>query len=443
MGKIGSTPQSVRTTRGDVKRPPAILTHGAGIDFRYNPFMKDQCGVSSALENVRRMVAACRESCRRITHSTAARPIRSVGVIGAGIMGTAVAIEHAAHSIPVVLMDNNPEALRRAAATIAIELATAPRCGGRVSSGQPIAYTLDDAELGGCDLVLESIVEKRPAKQALYTRIKPRLADRAVLATNTSTIPIARLAAGLAAPGRFCGLHFCHPVRLRPLVEVIPGAATNPETLAAVVAHASSLGKLPLVVADGPGFVVNRLLLTYLNEALTLISHGVMVQQIDAAMIAFGMPLGPLELMDEIGLDTVVQSGIMLAEILGERSSGSELLVRLVKAQQYGMKAGAGFYCYPGKRPNPSVGVIIAELRGPGRPACKELANPAAMAKRLLLPMIAEAARMLAEKKAASPWQIDLAMIFGLGFPLWRGGLLWWADRLGLKGYPEAQKSES
>ena len=211
---------------------------------------------------------------------------------------------------------------------------------------------------------------------------------------------------------------------------MIPGPATSPETVAAIVAHANSLGKLPLVVADGPGFVVNRLLLTYLNEALELVTAGVPIQQIDAAMIEFGMPLGPLELLDEIGLDTALQSGIVLAEVFGERSRGSELLVGLVKAKQYGMKAGAGFYRYPGKTPNPSVGEIVgdcAELQS--TPTGKESAGPAAIAERLLLPMIAEAARMLAEKKVASPWQIDLAMIFGLGFPLWRGGLLWWAER--------------
>ena len=142
--------------------------------------------------------------------------MHSVGVVGAGIMGTAIAIEHAVHSIPVVLTDKDPEALRRAAATVAGGLAAAQRCGGRAAPRQAITYTLDDAELGGCDLVMESIVEKRPAKQALFGHIERRLADHTILATNTSTIPIARLAAGLADPGRFCGLHFCHPVRLRP-----------------------------------------------------------------------------------------------------------------------------------------------------------------------------------------------------------------------------------
>ena len=318
------------------------------------------------------MVAFCRESCQQITEATAPRPIRSVGVVGAGIMGAAIAIEHAAHSIPVVLMDKSPKPcnVRRRWRQVSWQrprrLTTA---GGMCSRPRPAELpmlTLDDADLSGCDLVLESIVEKRLAKQAVYAQIKPRLADGAILTTNTSTIPVARLAAGLADPGRFCGLHFCHPVRLRPLVEVIPGPATSAETLATVVAHVSSLGKLPLVVADGPGFIVNRLLMTYLNEALEMVTEGVPMEQIDAAMVEFGMPLGPLQLLDEIGLDTALQSGVVLAEIFGERSGGSELLVRLVKARQYGMKSGAGFYNYPTRTPNPSCGEIVCELRSAG-----------------------------------------------------------------------------
>ena len=253
------------------------------------------------------------------------------------------------------------------------------------------------------------------------------LADGAILATNTSTIPIARLAAGQADRADSADCISATPSGLRPLVEVIPGPATSPETVAAVVAHARSLGKLPLIVADRPGFVVNRLLQAYLNEALALVTAGLMIQHIDAAMVEFGMPLGPLELLDEIGLDTALQSGVVLAETLGERSQGSELLLRLVKAGQYGRKAGAGFYAYPGKKPNPSYEVITMNLRGADILLGAESASRAAIAERLLVAMTAEAGRVLQEEQV-STWQVDLAVIFGLGFPLWRGGLLWWAD---------------
>ena len=393
-----------------------------GGTTNYNPFMEPRCPISAALENVRCIVAMCREECQRLALGMAARPIRSVGVVGAGIMGTAIAVEHAIHGIPVTLMDNNSEALRCAGEISARELALAQRCGTQILP-RPIACTMDDADLGDCDLVLELISEKRPAKQALFARIWPRLADHALLATNTSTIPIARLSGGISDPGRFCGMHFCHPVRQRPLVEVIPGPATDPKTLAALAAHANSLGKLPLVVPDGPGFVVNRLLLTYLDAALALVTEGVPIEEIDAAMVDFGMPVGPLRLLDEIGLDTALHSGFVLAEVFGERSGGSELLLRLVKAGQYGMKSGAGIYRYPERITNPSCGELLVSLRSGGaKGGCQSA--PARIVERLLEPMVLEARRMLADKRVAWPGQVDLAIIFGLGFPLWRGGLL-------------------
>ena len=187
---------------------------------------------------------------------------------------------------------------------------------------------------------------------------------------------------------------------------------------------------------------MNRLLLTYLNAALEMVMAGAALQQIDAAMVEFGMPLGPLELLDEIGLDTIVQSGIVLAEIFGGRSAGSELLVRLVKARQLGKKVGAGFYRYPepgakstnrtdptdrsdrsdetGRSPNPSLGEIAQKL-GASANLRGEKSGSAEIASRLLRPMIAEASRVLVEKKVASAWEVDLATIFGLGFPLCAG----------------------
>ena len=195
------------------------------------------------------------------------------------------------------------------------------------------------------------------------------------------------------------------------------------------------MGKLPLVVKDSPGFVVNRLLLTYLNAALTMVIEGVPVGGIDRAMVAFGMPLGPLELLDEIGLDTALQSGVVMSEIFRERSPGTELLVRLVKAKHLGIKSGTGFYQYPQKIPSPSFGGVIKDSRGSA--GVEKTPPPSGIVvERLLTPMIAEAQRMLKEKTVHSAWQIDLAVVFGLGFPVERGGLLWWARDAGFANQP-------
>jgi 3-hydroxyacyl-CoA dehydrogenase len=362
--------------------------------------------VSAAVEHVRGIVALSRETAEDIARSAAAAPIRSVGIVGAGIMGAAIAREHAARGIPVVLVDTNAESLG-CAAKLMTNNSTLVRC----------TSSLSDLEC--CDLVLESIAEKRAAKQSLYQQLTPHLAKNSVIATNTSTIPIARLASGLAAPDRFGGMHFCHPVRLRPLVEIIPGAATDTGTIASIVTHTLSLGLLPLVVADGPGFVVNRLLMDYLNAALDLISTGLSPRDIDAAMLEFGMPMGPLRQLDEIGLDTALQSGIVLSEVSEHRSKGTELLVALVKSKQLGKKAGAGIYCYPSRTTNHALEAFTA--------SSQNRLDPTAIGLRLLTAMVREAHRLIDEGKA-SAWQIDLATIFGLGFPCWRGGLLWWSE---------------
>ena len=225
-------------------------------------------------------VAFCREGCGQIMETTAPRPIRSVGVVGAGIMGTAIAIEHAAHSIPVVLMDKSPEALRRAAATATAE--PAAEGSGLCDSQLPSPWTTPiSAAATSC--WNRSSRSGRPNRT--YTPRSNRIWRTARSWPRTpARSPSRDWPRAWPIRARFCGLHFCHPVRLRPLVEVIPGPATSAETVATVVAHVSSLGKLPLVVADGPGFVVNRLLMTYLNEALAMVIAGVPIQQIDAAM---------------------------------------------------------------------------------------------------------------------------------------------------------------
>jgi 3-hydroxyacyl-CoA dehydrogenase len=221
-------------------------------------------------------------------------------------------------------------------------------------------------------------------------------------------------------------MHFCHPVRVRPLVEIIPALSTDAGTVASIAAHALALGKLPIVVVDGPGFVVNRLLMAYLNAALDLLISRVPPQQIDDALLKFGMPMGPLRQLDEIGLDTALQSGIVLSEISEHRSAGTELLVTLVKSKLLGMKSGAGIYLYPSSEANPSLEAIV-DSRGVAPSACRSEVSADQIRAHLLTSMVNESQRLINEQKAAA-WQIDVATIFGLGFPYWRGGLLWWSE---------------
>jgi len=244
---------------------------------------------------------------------------------------------------------------------------------------------------------------------------------------------IAKIAGALARPGRFCGVHFFHPVRRRPLVEIVRGPRTDEATIASAVCYALAIERMPLVVGDGPGFLVNRLLVPYLGDALALALEGVPIDAIERAAREFGMAMGPMTMADEIGLDTVLNSGWVLAGILPDRIAPSPLLVRLVKLGRLGCKAGAGFFSYEKapdgaivKRPDPAVDAIIARFAPHPKPLDGET-----ITARLMLPMLLEATRILEEGQVDDPRHIDLGAVFGLGFPAARGGLLRWADTLG------------
>ena len=388
----------------------------------------------AALRNVGVLVERNRLDTGLDCTSAAPPAVKSVGIVGAGMMGTAIAAVHARRNLPVVISDMDEKVLagilQRTAEELGDEVAApaAERLVGRL-----VRPTTDVSAVARCDLVIETVVETLPAKQELYTVLQRHLADGTVLVSNTSTIPIKRLAAGLADPGRFCGFHFFHPVRNRPLVEIIRGPDTGDQTVAMAVAHAKAIDKMPIVVDDGPGFLVNRLLLPYLGEALQLLLEGAQIEMIERAAANFGMAKGPLRLADEIGLDTTLNAGWVLAEAFPDRITPSPLLVAMIKAGRLGQKSGAGFFSYGRQsldgrlaHPDPAAQEIIGRWIQPSGPH-----TPHAIAARLVLPMVLEATRILEEGKVRNPRDVDIGALFGLGFPASRGGLLWWADALG------------
>jgi 3-hydroxyacyl-CoA dehydrogenase len=385
--------------------------------------------------NVRPLIAFNRACHRMRFDSGDVHTVKSVGIVGAGLMGTAVAAASVAAGLRVVLADSRQDALDRAADNVRGQLigpgGLAREQVDSLLSQHLVATKRIDAT-AACDLVLESIPEDAGVKRRLYAELAPRLAEHAVLATNTSTIPIEQLAAVLPRPERFCGLHFFHPVAQRSLVEVVRGRQTAASTVAAAVGFAQAIDKEALVIADGPGFVVNRLLMPYLTEAVELLLDGVPVERIERVATDFGMAKGPLRLIDEIGLDTVVAGGKVLWRAFPNRVVLSPLVVALYKAGRFGVKSGAGFFDYTNQdgdgagRVDPFALRTIAEwARTPQRLDDERLRD------RVLLPMVAEAARLLEEGRVSDPREIDMAVVLGLGFPAQRGGLLRWADTIG------------
>jgi 3-hydroxyacyl-CoA dehydrogenase/enoyl-CoA hydratase/3-hydroxybutyryl-CoA epimerase/3-hydroxyacyl-CoA dehydrogenase/enoyl-CoA hydratase/3-hydroxybutyryl-CoA epimerase/enoyl-CoA isomerase len=388
---------------------------------------------NAAIENLRWMAEGERKESAISQKPDSPRKIRSVGIIGAGMMGTAIAAAHVRHRLPVVIHDADEEALGRATALIAAELGEAGGEGLRESLPRFVRPTATLAEVGRCDLVIEAIVESLAAKLALYAQLQGHLRRQTIVASNSSTIPVQRLAGGWAEASRFCGMHFCHPVRQRPLVEIVRGPQTSPETISTAVAHVHGIARIPIVVEDGPGFAVNRLLFPYLSEALEMLREGSPVDAIERAAVDFGMAIGPVRLMDEIGLDTILQAAWVLAAAFPERVVSSPLLVSMVKAGRLGRKTGAGFFSYRGPTSPLASGAVdagVAELLAPWLDPPPRTGHEN-IAYRLVLPMLLEATRLLEEGKVHDPRDIDSAVLFGLGFPADKGGLLRWADKLG------------
>jgi 3-hydroxyacyl-CoA dehydrogenase/enoyl-CoA hydratase/carnithine racemase len=362
--------------------------------------------------------------------------IERVGVVGAGIMGSGIVAANLKRQFPVVLGDASAAAIQQGARNSLEEAAYDKVRKGpdpeRVLELAPRLRSADgDAAFAGCQLVVEAVVENQQVKQQVLKRLETHLAEDAILASNTSTIPITKLAAELQRPDRFCGLHFFNPVRRMKLVEVIRGDKTSDTTVATAVAYAKKLGKFPIVVRDGPGFLVNRLLFPFMNEALELVCEGVDIPAIERAAKSFGMPMGPLELYDMVGLDTAFYAGRVMWEAFPQRIGASPLLPALVKAGRLGQKSGRGFYIHAGRKRgklqlDPELAPLIAPyLRG------KSELDRTAIQRRLMLPMVLEATRVLSEGLVRDVRDVDLGMIFGLGFPPFRGGLLWWADQVG------------
>jgi 3-hydroxyacyl-CoA dehydrogenase/enoyl-CoA hydratase/3-hydroxybutyryl-CoA epimerase/3-hydroxyacyl-CoA dehydrogenase/enoyl-CoA hydratase/3-hydroxybutyryl-CoA epimerase/enoyl-CoA isomerase len=457
LGFLGATASAViqQQTKGQYPAPAAaleVLLAGAQMDIEAAckneaEAMSKLFGtpVNAALLNVFFLTDRNKKDTGVDSPSVKAGDISSVAVIGAGIMGTGIAAANVKRDIPVTITDANSAALERGIAEVLEEVSynkktkeadveRAIRFAPLLNAGR------SDVEVAACDLVIEAVVENADVKKQVYARLEPKLRPETILASNTSTIPISGLAKNLQRPERFCGIHFFNPVRHMQLVEVIRGELTSDATVATAVAYAKRIGKSPIVVHDGPGFLVNRLLLPYMNESLELIAEGAQIDEIERAAKKFGMPMGPITLYDVVGLDTAFYAGRTMWEAFPDRISPSPILPALVKAGRLGQKSGAGFFSYKNTK-----------QRGQPDPELRRFIEPYMKAKtrsftlddvtsRLFLPMLLEATRVLQEGIVRNVRDIDLGLIFGLGFPAFKGGLLFWADTLGAPAILEMLK---
>jgi len=388
-----------------------------------------------------------KQTLEKITHAA---------VIGAGVMGSGIAQWLSSRGVSVILRDVGTEELTHGLAKIEKTYAEAVKRGimteekakeGRariVASSAPI-------EMRDVQVVIEAASEKLEIKKPVFRGLAQKAPHAAMLATNTSALPIADLAAETKTPERVIGLHFFNPVSRMKLVEVVIGTETSDATIARALGFARQIAKLPVIVRDSPGFLVNRVLFPYLLEAAELFENGVSAQELDEALLQWGMPMGPLRLIDEIGVDITVDIANTLEKAYGKRDRAPKILREMQSAKMLGRKSGGGFYKYEGKSQTANAeiekwrganSVIPSEVEGSRDESLKVTRRDPSTALRsarddvansLMFLMVNESARCLEEKVIASPEDADYGMILGTGFPAWRGGPLRYAENFGIK----------
>jgi len=373
-----------------------------------------------------------------------AKDIKQAAVLGAGIMGGGIAYQSAVKGTPIIMKDIRSEALdlgmNEAGKLLSKQVERGKLKPEAMSATLArIRPTLNYGDFKEVDIIIEAVVENPKVKKAVFAEVEGLVRDDTIIASNTSTISISYLAEGLKRPQNFVGMHFFNPVHMMPLVEVIRGKQSSDEAVAATVKLSQKMGKTPVVVNDCPGFFVNRVLFPYFAGFHMLLRDGADFMAVDKAMEKFGWPMGPAYLMDVVGMDTAVHAAGVMAEGFPDRMKPdfTSTTQVIVEQKRYGQKTGKGYYTYapdkkgkPKKAPDPETYELIKGVVA----ARKEFA-PDEIVARCMVPMVNEVARCLEEKIVASPHEADMSLIYGIGFPPFRGGACRYVDQMGVANF--------
>ena len=384
------------------------------------------------------------------THGPTAKPrrVKKVGVVGGGVMGAGIAHWAASQGFEITLKEINADLLDAGLSRINDLFQESVRKHAMTEADAAaklaaIVATTDWRAFTDVDLAIEAVTERLDIKREVFRDLELYCPPNAVLVSNTSALPIKAIAFPLHDADRVLGLHFFNPVHRMPLVEIVRTDHSRDDDVALLVEFVKKLGKVPVVTVDSPGFVVNRILFPYLDEALRLHSEGVSTREIDRAMKRFGMPMGPLELLDQVGLDVAADVADSLSSLSPQPSPTIELLHGMVARGFLGKKSGRGFYIYlKGRKRGPVApkrGEQAASGHAPASTASLLFARPTGIPtddirNRIALRLVNEAAKCLQEGIVAEPWMIDLAMVLGTGFAPFSGGPLRLCE---LQGYGE------
>ncbi|MGR5268867.1 fatty acid oxidation complex subunit alpha FadB [Vibrio astriarenae] len=366
-------------------------------------------------------------------------------VLGAGIMGGGIAYQSALKGVPVIMKDIAQASLDLGM-TEASKLLNKRLSRGRIDGFKmagilaSITPSLHYAGIEASDVIVEAVVENPKVKAAVLAEVEQQVSEETVITSNTSTIPINLLSKSLKRPENFCGMHFFNPVHRMPLVEIIRGEHTSDETINRVVAYAAKMGKSPIVVNDCPGFFVNRVLFPYFGGFSMLLRDGADFTQIDKVMERkFGWPMGPAYLLDVVGIDTAHHAQAVMAQGFPERMAkeGRDAINALFDADKYGQKNGHGFYSYTLDRKGKPKKTFNQEILSTLGDVCAEpqTFDDQTIIQRVMIPMINEVVLCLEEGIIATPQEADMALVYGLGFPPFRGGVFRYLDSIGIAEY--------
>lgn len=358
------------------------------------------------------------------------RKVSKIAVLGAGTMGAGIAQLAAARGLQVVLQDIKQDFVDRGMETARNLFRKAAEKGAmsQADADEGLARLKPRVDWGpsdDIDLLIEAVIENPEVKQQVFRKADEMLPPHAVLASNTSALPIDKMAAATQRPGQVAGLHFFNPVHKMQLVEVVRAPNSSDETIATLVTLSKKLGKVPVVVKQSPGFLVNRILFPYLDEAARLVAEGYAIRDIDREAKKFGMPMGPLELLDVVGIDVALDVSKTLSPLAKQETPSPALFERLVQAGSKGKKSGRGFYHWDGEKRGEPAEIPGIENASPPAPVADWTIQGETLGtiqQRLALSMINESRKCLAEGIVSEPWMIDLGMVLGTGFAPFRGG---------------------
>ena len=392
------------------------------------------------------------EKYKKGTSRTQPGKIVHAAVIGAGVMGSGIAQWLSSRGVTVILRDVAREQIDRGLANVEKIYRDAVKRGlmseEKAKQGRArICGSTAPMELRDVQFVIEATSEKMEIKKEVFRELAMEAGPKTIIATNTSALPVSDLADVTVSPEHVIGLHFFNPVSRMKLVEVVVAKQTSDETRDRSLAFVRQIGKVPVIVRDSPGFLVNRVLFPYLLDAADLFEGGVDAERIDRALVEWGMPMGPLRLIDEIGVDITIDIGNTLGKAYGQRDQVPTVLLWLRDEQMLGRKTGAGFYKYEGKTQTPNDSLVKWRrglhgepdgAEGPNIPPDRHRdprlrSNEEELTHRLIVLMVNEAARCVEERVVDSPEDADYGMILGTGFAPFRGGPLRFAEHLGLK----------